>query len=369
MVRDIKKLIENMPDSLEQYYLQQIKMIKRGINDYFPHNFSTGFYEKITDLEEIFSQDERTIYESILLPVQQYLDRGGKVLRPVLAALCLEAYGCDALEYEAFLGALEVMEDSSIMMDDYIDNSLLRRGGPCAHMVYGNPLANLASCTVFALSHYVFYNNELNLPIEKVTRLVNAVAWEHIQMAFGQIEELYWTESNINTVKVEQYLQETIARCAFLTFRGPLRYAGILVDAPEEDIPVLEKIGEYMLIGYHLRGDNLDMSPDSDAWGKIAGEDITTGRRTLLINYLLQNATPEEKKELVEILNSRTIDDKTKYEVFELVVKYKGFEHTQDMARHYNNLVQQEIDKLHISDSYKTLFFQFSDFASISRAV
>jgi geranylgeranyl pyrophosphate synthase len=368
-VRETKKLIENMPDSLEVFYLDRIKMIKGGIAGYFPHSLDKAFYERISDQVELFDQDEDKVYESTFLPTQQYLDRGGKVLRPLLAALCLEAYGCDSSDYESFLGAIEVMEDSSIMMDDYIDNSLLRRGGHCAHVVHGNPIANLASCTAFALSHYIFYNNEMNLPFEKATRLINAVAWEHIQMAFGQIEELYWTESNINTVTVEQYLQETIARCAFLTFRGPLRYAAIIADAPEEDIPVLEKIGEYMLVGYHVRGDNLDMSPDSDAWGKIAGEDITTGRRTLLINYILQNASEEDNKRLVEIINSRTVDESRKREVFDLVMKYRGLEYTRDLAEKYNSLTKKEIDKLHVSDKHKNLFCQFSDFSCMKRAV
>ena len=358
-----------MPGSLESFYLERIGMIKNGIKKYFPQGMDTAFYERISDYVELFPQDVNNIYKSIILPCQDYLDRGGKVLRPVLSALTLEAYGCDSTQYDTFLGAIEVMEDSSIMMDDYIDYSLLRRGGPCAHVAHGNPLANLSSCTSFALSHYIFYNNELDFPIEKATRLINAVAWEHIQMAFGQIEELYWTESSINTVTLDQYLQETIARCAFLSFRGPLRYAAIIADAPEADIPVLEKIGAYLLIGYHLRGDNLDMSPDSQAWGKIAGEDITTGRRTLLINYLLEHVTGEEKARLVEILNARSVDEKIKREVFALVVKYKGLEYTHQLASHYNDRTKQEITRLHISENYKQLFYQFSDFASLKRAV
>lgn len=368
-MREIKKLIENMPESLEKFYLEKIKMIKRGVENYFPHSVDTAFYERISNQVELFDQDKEKIYESVLLPTQQYLNRGGKVLRPMLAALCLEAYECDAADYELFLGAIEVMEDSSIMMDDCIDNSQLRRGGPCAHIAHGVPIASISSSTAFALGHYIFYNNEMNLDMEKAARLMNALAWENIQMAFGQIEELYWTESNINTVTVDQYLQETVARCAFLTFRGPLRYAAIIADAPEEDIPVLEKIGEYMLIGYHVRGDNLDMSPDSDTWGKVAGEDITTGRRTLLINYLLQNADEKDNKKLVEILNSRTAGENEKKTVFDLVMKYKGFEYTRDLAEKYNELTKKEIARLHISDKYKNLFCQFSDFSSVKRAV
>jgi len=309
MARDLQKMLKNMPEPLAIFYHKYIGTIKNGIQEYFPHAVDNAFFEQVSGQVALYEQDWPAVYESILHPSQEYLDRGGKVLRPVLVALTLEAYGLDAAGYAAFMGAIEVMEDSSIMMDDYIDNSELRRGGPCGHIAHGFSIANISSCTAFALAHYLFYNNEMGLPREKATRLLNAFAWEHIQMAYGQIEELYWTESDVNTVTMSQYLQETIARCAFLSFRGPLRYAAIIADAPEEDIPVLERIGEYLLIGYHIRGDILDMSPDSDEWGKIAGEDITTGRRTLLINYVLQKAGPEDRAKLEKILKARTTDD------------------------------------------------------------
>lgn len=366
-MRDRRTVLKNMPEALERFYYEKIELVEEGIRRYFPRAVDAAFFEKVSGQAPLYEQDWQALYDSVLLPTQQYLDRQGKVLRPILAALTLEAYGHDPADYLPFLGAIEVMEDSSIIMDDYIDNSLMRRGGECAHVLHGYPIANISGPTAFDLSHYVFNNNELGLPVEKVTRLLNAVAWEHIQMGFGQIEELYWTESNVNTVTVEQYLQETTARCAFLSFRGPLRYAAIIADAPEEDLPVLEKIGERLLVGYHIKGDILDMSPDSEEWGKVAGEDITTGRRTLLINYVLQQADPEEREWLVDILNSRTDDDTEKRQVYELVVKYRGADYTRKLAAEYNELTKSEVDTLHISDQYRQLFHEFSDFASTKR--
>jgi len=367
-MRDKKALLANMAENLNGFYRRYIEMVRRAIHDYFPTEPDTAFLERVTGQPNLFPPDLQAIRETVFRPTQEYLDHGGKVLRPVLAALTLKAYGANPRDFEAFLGAIEVMEDSSIMMDDYIDNSLLRRGGPCAHVRHGYPLANISSCTAFALSHHLFYNNEMNLPLDKALRLQDAFAWEHVQMAFGQIEELYWTQSNVNDVDVDQYLQETIARCAFLTFRGPLRYAAILADAPEEDIPVLERIGEYLLVGYHIKGDTLDMAPDSAAWGKIAGEDITTGRRTLLMNYVLRRATAEDRAALIEILNSRTSDESLKRVAYDLILKYGAVDYVRDLAHQYHRLTGQEVDKLHIAPRYKALFHQFSEFCMLKRA-
>lgn len=356
-----------MPPQLSQYYVDKIDFIKKSINNYFPQKIDPAHLARVTGLIHICPQDLNRIYQSIYLPTHEYLERGGKVLRPILVAICLEAYGADIDDFEPVFGAIEVMEDSTIMMDDYIDNSLSRRDGPCGHIAHGYPIANVASCTAFAIAHYLFYNNEMNLSHPTALRLLNALAWESIQMSFGQIEELFWTQDNINDVSVDQYLQETIARCAFLTFRGPMRYAGILAGASDSDIALLEKIGEYLLVGYHLKGDNLDMSPDSEKWGKVAGEDITTGRRTILINYLLQNATEDDRKSVEEIINSRTEDEQEKRTIYDLVLKYDVFAYTRDLAEQHNALAKDHIAMLHISDTHKTLLNQFADYATEKR--
>jgi geranylgeranyl diphosphate synthase type I/geranylgeranyl diphosphate synthase type II len=366
-MRNTNRIFEAMSASLRQFHDAWIEGILAGIRTYWPAQFDKEFFEKVSGHPALFDQDYAAMSEAILRPTREYLDRGGKRLRPLLVALILKAYGRDPDGFRALLGAIECMEDSSIMMDDYIDDSELRRGGPCAHKVHGFAGANVAACTGFAIAQRVFFNNELELEPDLALRLLNALSWETIQMAFGQIEELYWTESNINHVTVDQYLQETVARCAFLTFRGPLRYAGLIGAAPEDDIAVLERIGETMLVGYHLRGDKLDMSPDSEAWGKVAGEDITTGRRTLLVNHVLQHADESERAELVAILESRAADDSQKQRVFDMVIRHGGFAYSRGLAAEYNELTKQEISGLHISAPYRLLLDRFSDFSTIRR--
>lgn len=364
---DLKKKLANMPEQLRDFYLAKLPEVYAGIEAYFPRTADAAFFETVTGQEALFDQDYDTIADTILRPTHEYLGRGGKMLRPVLVALTLEAYGADSSKYPLLMGAIEVMEDSSIMMDDYIDNSELRRGGPCAHVRHGYAIANISSCTAFSLSHYIFNNNLLELDSDPALRLLQAVAYEHIQMGFGQMEELYWTASDKNTVSISQYLQETVARCAFLSFRGPLRYAGIIAGAPDEDIPVLEKLGDYLLVGYHVRGDNLDMSPESEGWGKIAGEDITTGRRTLLINHVLESADAEDREQIERILNSRTRDEEEKRSVYERVIRYGGLEFARDLAEKYNRLAHAEIEKLHLAEDFKSVLRDFSDFSAVKR--
>jgi len=366
-MQDVEQRLRNMPDGLAGFYRAHIGCVRDGIARYLPTQMDKAFFERVSGQVALYDQDYAAISESVLLPTHEYLERSGKVLRPILVAITLEGYGVDPKDYGLFMGSIEVMEDSSIMMDDYIDNSELRRGGPCGHIAHGFSIANISSNTAFALSHCLFYNNEMNLPLDISNRLMNAFAWEHIQMGIGQIEELYWTESNVNTVNIDEYLQETISRCAFLSFRGPLRYAGIIGGAPDEDILELEKLGDCLLVGYHIRGDDLDMSPDSPAWGKIAGEDITTGRRTLLINYVLSKADPEERAWLEEILNARSTDDEIKHRVFDLVKKYGGFEYTRELALEYNERAKRHIDRLHLPEQSKQLLREFSDYASHKR--
>ncbi len=368
-MRDERQVFDNMPSALRAFYRDKIPLVRAGIAEYLPQSMDASFFSCLTGEHPLYEQDYQAIYASTIAPTQEYLAASGKVLRPILAAIILQAYGSNSEHLKLFLGAIEVMEDSSIMMDDYIDNSKLRRGVPCAHVAHGYPIANIASCTGFALSHYVFYRNVLEFDDNKIRRLLDAVAREHVVMAYGQLEELYWTESNVNDVNESQYFQQVIARCAFLSFRGPLHYAAIIADAPPGELPTLARLGEYLLIGYHIKGDDLDMSPDSPAWGKIAGEDITTGRRTLLINRTLSVASAEDRAAIERIIELRTEDETEKRQVYELIVKYKTFEHTRKIAAKYHEKCYRCINELQIADDHRELLQEFADFAIFKRKV
>src|SRR5262245_7916772 len=148
MAGKLERIVEGMEPELRDFYLAQVERVHRAIRDYYPRAMSVEQLADVTALEPMFEPDLAAISESVLQPAQDYLDRGGKMLRPVLVALVLEAYGEDPARYAPLLGAIELMEDSSIMMDDYIDHSELRRGGPCAHVAHGHATANLSSCTV-----------------------------------------------------------------------------------------------------------------------------------------------------------------------------------------------------------------------------
>lgn len=366
-MRDKARVLENMPSALEAFYADRIGVTRAGIERYLPEGMDADYFETMTGQPVLFEQDDEAVYDSVVRPTREYLTAGGKVLRPILAGIVLEAYGEDAGAYPELLGAIEVMEDSSLIMDDYIDNSGKRRGADTAHVKHGFPLANVAGCAGFALAHYIFNRNTMGFPPATLRRLLDGLAFEHLQMAYGQIEELYWTESDVNDVNEAQYFQETIARCAFLSFRGPIRYAAIIAGAPEADFPSLLRLGEYLLVGYHIKGDDLDMSPDSPAWGKIAGEDITTGRRTLLINHTLSVASPEDRRTIEAILESRTEREDEKRVVYEMIIKYRTFEHTRELVRRYHRLCYDCIDRLDIDAQHAQLLREFTDFAMIKR--
>ena len=361
--------LEGLPDGLALTYNAYRAFVKDAIATHYGESITREREDLDSGTPSVFDYDLIGLHETIFEPTRQYLARGGKMLRPMLVVMTLAAYGKDPLEYGAFLAAIEAMEDSSIIMDDYIDNSERRRGGPCAHVLHGFPLANISSCTLFAQAHAVFYNNQLGLPEETLGRLLDAVAEEWLQMAYGQLEEFYWTESNINDVTIDQYFQETIARCAFLTFRGPLKYAAIVAGAPMEDLPILARIGEYLLIGYHIRGDNLDLKPDSPAWGKVAGEDITIGRRTLLINETMRLATPEDRAVIEEILNERTEDETKKQTVYRMIHKYGVLKMAEELAAQFNEKTKAEINRLSLPPESRQMLHDFSEYCMMTRKI
>ena len=92
MTRDLSQLLQNMEAPLADFYREFIDAVQNGIHSYFPNRIDGNFFTTVTGQVELFDQDYDTMYRAIMQPTQEYLDRGGKVLRPILVALTLQNY-------------------------------------------------------------------------------------------------------------------------------------------------------------------------------------------------------------------------------------------------------------------------------------
>jgi geranylgeranyl pyrophosphate synthase len=352
--------LKDMDAEFSDYYRKTIPYVMRGLNRAYPRGQSLLPY--LAQSGQMSEEEMRRVQQFVFDPVQHYLDRGGKMLRSILMAIVLEAYGYDLARAESLLASIEMMEDSTIMIDDVWDDSETRRGGLSGHRLFNPTIALNAGFAIFGHSTKPIIDNDLDLSEHKQLQLFNFWTWETMQMTLAQCLELLWTLENWDDVSEAAYIQETIGRCAFLSFRGEIRIAGVVGDATQGDLDILKDYGEEVLIVYHLRGDMLDLMPEDSLWGKVAAEDITTGRRTYLIIHALQHAEPAARRRLQEILRLHTRDPQLVHEAVDIIRASGAFAQTEARIRAAADQCNALVEQLHISPEFKGLLHSFTKF-------
>jgi geranylgeranyl pyrophosphate synthase len=352
--------VDTMPPKLAAFYRRCLPLAIQALNEDFPRDGTMEAYA--SQIEPLEDWEKEAVQAIVFDPAYLYLDRGGKMLRSILTGLAMEAYGFDIAKGRRVLGAVELMEDSTIMLDDVWDQSELRRGGPCGHKVVGEEAALQSGFGVFAHSLKPILDNYLELPVERQLACLDFLAWETMHMTLAQGIEIVWTIEEWDRVGESEYFQETISRCAFLSFRGELNLALSIAGAPEADRALLARYGEYVLMAYHLRGDILDLQPEDEEWGKVGGEDVTTGRRTAPIIYALDHAAPEQRRRLLAIMAMRTLDRELLGEAVGIVRETKAFEHVARRAEEMAKKADECVEQLTMPADYKELLRGFTEF-------
>ncbi|MBU2529953.1 MAG: polyprenyl synthetase family protein, partial [Elusimicrobia bacterium] len=110
--------------------------------------------------------------------------------------------------------------------------------------------------------------SEKFLPITKKQKL-KALKWfikRHFVTTIGQTEEIYYRQK-MKMLPRDRYFQEISSRISILSFGGPLYLAGLVAGFSEKNLVLLDELGDFMGLAYHLKGDELNLLPSSEKWG------------------------------------------------------------------------------------------------------
>lgn len=239
-------------------------------------------------------------------PARLYLERPGKMLRPLITWVLLEAFGKDPRRYKEVLGAIELIEASTVSFDDIIDGSDTRRGGPATHTLHGVNRAYLAYQAAYNWAYGAFLAPALRLELWRRDYILQTLAREIFAYGYGQALELYWTARRREPSPAE-YLSMSWDRIRFLSFNGPFRIGALLGGCARERLRHFEAAGSWLGMAYHLHGDELNLFPRSGAWGKPLADDITCGRYTYLYLTAISLCGPRQRAELRRALGNRRI--------------------------------------------------------------
>ena len=348
---------------IEKILAQKAAIIDKTIEKYIPRKFSkNAILFKINPPRYAYNLE--AINKAIAEPIWEFLDRGGKRWRPTLFLLICEALGKNPEDYVDFAIIPEIIHNGTLMIDDIEDASELRRGKPCTYRIYGLDIAINAGNAMYYLPLLPLIKNREKISPEKLAKVYEIYVEEMISLSLGQAMDIAWHKGLANADKLdeENYLQ----MCAYKTgtlARMAAKMAAVLADADEELVEKLGCFAESIGVAFQMQDDILDLTSEEFAEKKGGyGQDITEGKRTLIVIHTLKVAEKEDRERLIEILNMHTSDQKLRNEAIAIMRKYGSIEYAKKFAR---KIVQEswgEVEKLLPASEAKEKLNAFAKF-------
>ena len=261
---------------------------------------------------------------------------GGKRLRPALVLLCAKMMGYEGGDrHIALASAVEFIHTATLLHDDVVDESELRRGEETANEVWGNSASVLVGDYLLSRAFQLMVSDG-NLKVLKILSDASAI------IAQGEVLQL--TTANALETTVEQYLQVIRGKTATL-FAAACELGAVVTDREEWEAR-LRDFGMNLGIAFQMMDDALDYSAKQEALGKSIGDDFRDGKITLPIIHAYAQATDEEKQFWQRTLGEQQQKEGDLAMALELLKKHQAVEHTVNLARNYIDKALAQISSL-----------------------
>jgi len=265
---------------------------------------------------------------------------GGKRMRPMLTLACADLVGYAGARHYELAAAVEFIHTATLLHDDVVDGSGLRRGRKTANIIWGNSASVLVGDFLFSKSFELMVEAE-SLKALKILSGASAV------IAEGEVNQLT-AQRRIETSE-EQYLDIIGAKTAAL-FAAACRVAAVVADRNEAIEQALDVYGRNLGIAFQLIDDAIDYESDGATMGKDAGDDFRDGKVTLPVILAYARGTAEERAFWLAAISGERVGDEDLAHATGLLRKTGAIADTLARARHYG---QRAIDALGMFDAGK----------------
>ncbi|KTD51376.1 octaprenyl diphosphate synthase IspB [Legionella quinlivanii] len=275
---------------------------------------------------------------------------GGKRLRPLLLLLASRACGYEGRDHIPLAAMIEYFHTATLLHDDVVDESTLRRGRETANEIWGSKASILVGDYLFTQS---------------VQLMVNVHNWSvlHLladtshQISCGEVKQLVNKHNSSLTVK--DYYDVIRAKTALL-FAAAASIGAILSNAGEPLEKALYAYGLHLGNAFQLIDDALDYCADSKTIGKNIGDDLADGKATMPLLHALEHSNPEQQQIIRESLQTGNRD---KLEaILEIIEETESIAYTKQCAAEEVNHALSALDILPASQ-YKTALVELAEFA------
>ena len=210
---------------------------------------------------------------------------GGKRLRPALLLLCSGALGCQSAQRFNLAAVVEFIHTATLLHDDVVDESMLRRGNPTANEAFGNPASVLVGDFLYSRAFQMMVDAQ-------DMRIMQVLADATNTIAEGEVMQLM----NMHNAGLDEagYLQVIRSKTAKL-FEASARVGAILAGAGAELETACADYGQALGTAFQVIDDVLDYAGDATVMGKNLGDDLREGKATLPLISAMQRGTAKER--------------------------------------------------------------------------
>lgn len=305
------------------------------------------------DLQEVDRVIRRRLASDVVLvnQVAEYIiGSGGKRLRPLVVVVAARACGAKDLRHAEAAAVIEFIHTATLLHDDVVDGSTLRRGRDTANSVWGNEASVLVGDYVYSRAF------EMMVALDSM-RIMDVMASATNKIAEGEVMQLMNAHDPDTT---EERYFDVIYRKTAKLFESGTQVAAILCGSPEPIEAAMARYGRHLGMAFQLVDDVLDYRADRQALGKNLGDDLAEGKPTLPLIYALKHADAAQRADLraaIEQGSTAQLD-----RITAAIESTGGLAYTARLARQEADLAIEALAELPDS-AYKQALRELADFA------
>ena len=315
-----------------------------------------GFKDHINLIENYIGEllkglNDNPVYD----PVKYFLKLPSKRVRPLLTIISSSLYNNDN-EYSLPAAiSNEIFHNFTLVHDDVMDSSLIRRGKDTVHVKWNLNQAILSGDVMQILAYKCLESYDS----ETQKKLIEAFNDTAIKVCEGQQLDIEFESQN--NLKFDDYIQMISYKTAVL-LASSLKMGGIINNATETDLKSLYQIGLNMGTAFQIQDDYLDLFGDQNIIGKKIGGDIIKNKKTVMYHLYKENSSIEDSDILDEIYNDSNIQNDQKVSNIKKLFEENEIDlKTRELVKKYTSKTDEYINALMIDTSKKQYLIDISN--------
>lgn len=321
-INDIIANVEEAPESFEEYLSYYASRVGDLVNAYIPQGSHPDM--------------NRYLYD----PLTAYSQNGGKRHRPLICFAACRAVGGDMAHATSAAAAIEHFHTAALIHDDIADEAELRRGEPCMHLTEGIGLAINAGDLALSLVNGTVVSDETLDDATKV-RVITELIDMTRRTIEGQALDIGWARDGRYDILPEDYLVMATHKTAHYSGAVPLAIGAIIGGGTEIEVEALRNYGLDTGLAFQIQDDLLNLIGSEESTQKDFRNDITEGKRTLMVVHALQNS--DKRDRLIEILSSKEKNPEVLAEAVDIMETSGSIDYARNYAENLTSIAKNRL--------------------------